>query len=117
MKKSAAITPVTKFFHRKWQQILYDGEKNLVGMLLYKSGQVVAKIQIDLDAETRKINPKNYDQKYTDTKQKYYKYRKKLKVKKLKKQKNLREISRSNSKKNASSNDPNVDKDFMLLNI
>ena len=54
-------------------------------MLLYESGQVVAKIQIDLDAETRKINPKNYDQKYTDTKQKYYKYRKKLKVKRLKK--------------------------------
>ena len=59
-------------FHRKWQQILYDAEKNLVELLLYEASQVVAKIQTDLVTEIRKINPKNYDQKYTDTKQKYY---------------------------------------------
>ena len=79
-------------------------------MLLYEASQVVAKIQIDLDAEIRKINPKNYDQKYTDTKQKYYKYQKKLEVKRSKKQKNMREKSGSNSKQNASSNALNVDK-------
>ena len=59
LKKSAAITPVTGDFHRKWQQILYYAERNLVELLLYESSQVVAKIQIDLDAEIRKINPKN----------------------------------------------------------
>ena len=72
IKKSAAITSVTEDFHRKWQQILYDAEKNLVELLLYEASQVVAKIQTDLVTEIRKINPKNYDQKYTDTKQKYY---------------------------------------------
>ena len=85
IKKFAAITPVTENFHRKWQQILYDAEKNLVELLRYESSQVVAKIQINLDAEIRKISPKNYDQRYTDTKQKYYKYQKKLEVKRLKK--------------------------------
>ena len=48
--------------------------KNLVELLLYKASQFVTKIQVDLDAEIRKINPKNYDQKYKDTKQKYCKY-------------------------------------------
>ena len=98
IKKSAAITPVTEDFHRKWLQILYDAEKNLVELLMYEASQVVAKIQIDLDAEIRKINPKNYDQKYRDTKQKCYKCRKKLEVKRSKKWKNVREKSGSNSK-------------------
>ena len=68
IKKSAAFTPVTEDFHRKWQQISYDAEKDLVELLLYGSSQIFAKIQIDLDAEIRRINPKNYDQKYTVTK-------------------------------------------------
>ena len=54
---------------------------------------------------------------YTDTKQKYYKYQKKLEVKRSKKWKNVREKSGSNSKQNASSNDLNVDKGDMLLNV
>ena len=117
MKKSAAITPVTENFHWKWQQVLYDAEKNLVELLLYEASQVVSKIQIDLDAEIRKINPNNYNQMYTDTKQKCYKYRLKLEVKRSKKWKNVREKSGSNSKQNASSNALNVDKDDMLLNV
>ena len=59
IKKSEAIIPLTEDFHRKWYQILYDAEKKLVELLLYVSSQVVAKVQIDLDAEIRKINPKN----------------------------------------------------------
>ena len=110
MKKSEAITSLTEDFQRKWYQILYDAEKNLVELLLYVSSQVVAKVQIDLDAEIRKINPKNYDQKYTDTKQKYYKYWKELEDKGSKKWKNVREKLVSNSKENASSNATNVDK-------
>ena len=117
IKRSAAITPVTEDFHRKWQQILYDAEKNLVELLLHEASQVVAKIQIDLDAEIRKINPNNCNQMYTDTKQKYYKFRKKLEVKRSKKWKNVREKSGSNSKQNASSNASNVEKDDMLLNV
>ena len=66
-KKSEAITPVTEDFHWKWQQILYDSEKNLVKLRLHEANQVVTKVEIDLDAEIRKMNPKNYDQKYTDT--------------------------------------------------
>ena len=117
IKKSAAITPVTEDFHRNWQQILYDAEKNLVELLLYEASQVVAKIQIDLDTEIRKINPNNYNQMYTDTKQKYYKYRKKLEVKRSKKWENVREKSGSNSKPSASSNASYVDKNDMLFNV
>ena len=117
IKKSEAIIPLTEDFHRKWYQILYDAEKNLVELLLYVSSQVVAKVQIDLDAEIRKINPKNYDQKYTDTKQKNYKYWKELEDKRSKKWKNVREKLVSNSKENASSNATNVDKDSVLLNV
>ena len=36
-------------------------------MRLHEANQVVTKVEIDLDAEIRKMNPKNYDQKYTDT--------------------------------------------------
>ena len=36
----------------------YDAEKNLVELLLFESRQVVLKIQIDLDIESRNINPK-----------------------------------------------------------
>ena len=117
IKKSEAIIPLTEDFHRKRYQILYDAEKNLVELLLYVSSQVVAKVQIDLDAEIRKINPKNYDQKYTDIKQKYYEDRKKLEVKRSTKWKNVREKSRSNSKQNASSDVANVYKINMLLNV
>ena len=35
IKQSAAITPVTEDLQLKWQQILYDAEKNLVELLLY----------------------------------------------------------------------------------
>ena len=117
IKKYAAITPTTEDFHLKWQQILYDAEKNLVELLLYEASQVVSKTQIDLDAEIRKINTKNYGQKYMDTKQKYCKYRKNLEVKRSKKWKNAREKLGNNSKHNASSNASNVDKDNMLLNV
>ena len=64
IKKFAAVTPVTEDFHRKWQQILYDAEKNLAELLRYEVSQVVAKIQIGLNTEIRKINPNNYNQMY-----------------------------------------------------
>ena len=44
-------------------------------------------------------------------------YRKKLEVKRSKKWKSVREKSGSNSKQNASSNAPNVDKNSILLNV
>ena len=80
-------------------------------MLLYEASQVVAKIQVNLVAEIKKINPKNENQKYTDTKQKYYKYQKNLEVKRSKKWKTLREKSgKVKSKQNGSNNAPNVTK-------
>ena len=44
IKKPEAITPLTEDSNRKWYQILYDAEKDLVELLLYVSDQVVAKV-------------------------------------------------------------------------
>ena len=56
IKKSPAITPVSKDFNIKWNEVLYNAEKNLVKLLLYESSKVIAKIQVDLDLEVRKID-------------------------------------------------------------
>ena len=61
-KKSPAITPVSEDFNTgmKWNEVLYNAEKNLVKLLLYESSKVIAKIQVELDLEVRKIDPENY---------------------------------------------------------
>ena len=56
IKKSPAITPVSKDFNTKWNEVLYNAEKNLIKLLLYESSKVIAKIQVDLDLEVRKID-------------------------------------------------------------
>ena len=56
-----AITPVSEDFNTKWNEVLYNAEKNLVELLLYESSKVIAKSQVELDLEVRKIDPKNYD--------------------------------------------------------
>ena len=61
IKKSPAITPVSEDFNTKWNEVLYNAEKNLVELLLYESSKVIAKSQVELDLEVRKIDPKNYD--------------------------------------------------------
>ena len=60
IKKSPAITPVSENFNTKWNEVLYNAEKNLVELLLYESSKVIAKIQVELDLEVRKIDPENY---------------------------------------------------------
>ena len=60
IKKSPAITPVSEDFNTKWNEVLYNAEKNLVELLLYESSKVIAKIQVELDLEVRKIDPENY---------------------------------------------------------
>ena len=61
IKKSPAITPVSEDFNTKWNEVLYNAEKNLVELLLYESSKVIAKSQVELDLEVRKIDPKNSD--------------------------------------------------------
>ena len=64
IKKSPAITPVSEDFNTKWNEVLYNAEKNLVALLLYESSKVIAKIQVQLDLEVRKIDPGNYNRNY-----------------------------------------------------
>ena len=60
IKKLPAITPVSEDFNTNWNEVLYNAEKNLVELLLYESSKVIAKIQVELDLEVRKIDPENY---------------------------------------------------------
>ena len=75
IKKSPAITPVSEDFNTKWNEVLYNAEKNLVELLLYESSKVIAKIQVELDLEVRKIDPENYDRNYEKLNAKYARFR------------------------------------------
>ena len=60
IKKLPAITPVSEDFNTNYNEVLYNAAKNLVELLLYESSKVIAKIQVELDLEVRKIDPENY---------------------------------------------------------
>ena len=42
---------LTEDFNLKWDQVLYDAEKNLVKLLLHESQEVIAKIELDVASE------------------------------------------------------------------
>ena len=42
-QEKPAFLPVSEYFESKWNPILYDAEKNIVKLLMYKSDQVIAK--------------------------------------------------------------------------
>ena len=68
-KKVPAFQPVSEYFFIKWEQILYNAEKNLVELLLYESSKVrdrfFAKIEIDFFSnEIYKLHPDDYKTKH-----------------------------------------------------
>ena len=63
IKKVPAFHPVSKNFFIKWEQILYNAEKNLVGLLLYESFKAIARIEIDFSDEIYKLHPDDYKAK------------------------------------------------------
>ena len=46
IRKDSAFEPISDDFQIKWNEILYDAEKNLGELLLRKSSNVVARIEI-----------------------------------------------------------------------
>ena len=45
-------------FEAKWKSILYNAERNIVELLLYKAEKVIATIQVEIQAE---VNEKNLE--------------------------------------------------------
>ena len=63
IKKVSAFHPVSKNVFIKWEQILYNAEKNFVELLLYESFKVVARIEIDFSDEIYKLHTDDYKAK------------------------------------------------------
>ena len=51
LQKSPAFMSLTEDFNLKWDQVLYDAEKNHVKLLLHESQEVIAKIELDIASE------------------------------------------------------------------
>ena len=51
INKCLAFESVTNDFENQWNSVLYDAEKRLVELLLKESGNVVAKVQSEIELE------------------------------------------------------------------
>ena len=48
-------------FEAKWNSILYNAERNIVELLLYEAEKVIAKIQVEIQAEVNEKNPEKFE--------------------------------------------------------
>ena len=53
-------------FETKWNSILYNVERNIVELLLYKAEKVIAKIQVEIQAEVNEKKPEKIDRTYAE---------------------------------------------------
>ena len=58
IKKKLAFQQMSEDFEAKWKSILYNAERNIVELLLYKAEKVIATIQVEIKAE---VNEKNLE--------------------------------------------------------
>ena len=58
IKKKLAFQQMSEDFEAKWKSILYNAERNIVELLLYKAEKVIATIQVETQAE---VNEKNLE--------------------------------------------------------
>ena len=84
IKKASAFHPVSDDFYIKWEEVLYNAEKNLVQLLLYESWKVIAKIELDLTNEIQKLHPTDYNTKRSELANKNENYKKAVRKKKFK---------------------------------
>ena len=70
IKKAPAFEPDSEDFYIKWDEILYNVEKNLIKLLLCEPSQVVAKLEVDLGNGIRELHPDNYEDKLLELERK-----------------------------------------------
>ena len=66
IKKKPAFQPVSEDFETKWNSILYNAERNIVELLQYEAEKVIAKIQVEIQAEVNEKNPEKFERKYAE---------------------------------------------------
>lgn len=54
LKKDPAFLPVTVRIQQNWNSILFNCERNSVGLLLIESDSVIAKLKLDFNKELKK---------------------------------------------------------------
>ena len=70
-----------KIFLVKWEEILYNTEKNLAELLLYESSKVIAKIEVDFFKEIHKLHLDDYKTKLNEVSHNNKSYKKQLEKK------------------------------------
>ena len=98
IKKVPAFQPVSEDFFIKWEEILYNVEKNLAELLLYESSKVIAKIEIDFSNEIYKLHPDDYKTKRNELTNNNMLYKKQLEKRSSKKWHNLKKENETSPK-------------------
>ena len=98
IRKAPAFHPVSDDFYVKWEEVLYNAEKNLVQLLLYESSKVIAKIELDLTNEIQKLHPTDYNTKRSELANKNEIYKKQLEKRSSKKWQNLKKQNKTSYK-------------------
>ena len=78
IRKDPAFESISDGFQIKWNDILYNAEKNLVELLLYESSKVVAKLEIDVNKELMNRHPNDYKEKHVHLSKKHKGYENEL---------------------------------------
>ena len=87
-------------FEAKWNSILYNAERNIVELLLYEAEKVIAKIQVEIQAEVNEKNPEKFERKYAELEGQHSRFQRKLDQRRRKKWKKVKERNIKNHEKN-----------------
>ena len=60
LKKKPAFVSISEDFQTKWDEVLQTAEMNLVQLLNVESGQVIAKLEKDIDAHLKRDYPDSF---------------------------------------------------------
>ena len=85
IKKKPAFQPVSEDFEAKWNSILYNAEINIAELLLHEAEKVIAKIQVEIQAEVNEKNPEKFKRKYAELEGKHHRFQRKLDQRRRKK--------------------------------
>ena len=86
-------------FGAKWNSILYNAERNIVELLLYEAEKVIAKIQVEIQAEVNEKNPEKFKRKYAELEGQHSRFQRKLDQRRSKKWRKVKERNTKNHEK------------------
>ena len=99
IKKKPAFQPVSEDFEAKWNSIQYNAERNIVELLLYEAEKVIAKIQVEIQAEVNEKNRQKFKRKYAELEGQHSRFQRKLDQRRSKKWRKVKERNTKNHEK------------------